>query len=211
MKRIAYVLFGILLGAGITVLGQKESDTASPASGLRKVPPEKLPLAMRPLLTDASEISIGEFLVVHGGPENQRTLAVFPRRGDRPESEAHFPVLVATVDRKKGSFTVNMQDSRGHILSMRDANGDGAADGYEVTLVSGARRITYIDRTMDGLWDLQMEEKLDGANWTAVQTRIRYKDEWLSYLLIDGKPAVRTKEGIRRIEVKDGVVELMNL
>ena len=64
---------------------------------------------------------------------------------------------------------------------------------------------------MDGLWDLQMEEKLDGANWIAVQTRIRYKDEWLPYLLIDGKPAVRTKEGIRRIEVKDGVVELMNL
>lgn len=201
MKNFALVLLGLFLGVGVTGVGQNRSGIDKQAGILRKVAPQNVPEAMRPFLPDASEIQIGDFLVVHGGPADNQRLCVFPK------SKNNFPVML--VESGPGeSFRINMQDSRENVFTMRDRNGDGAADGYDVSIIHGDTRVTNFDRDMNGDWDFTTREKRVGSAWSTPEAKIRYKGEWLPYLLIDGKPAMKTKEGVKRIEVKNGVVEI---
>ena len=78
MKNLAMVLLGLFLGVGVSGFGQNKAGSERRPGTVRKVAPQDIPEAMRPHLPNASEIRIGNFLVIHGGPAKSQRICVFP-------------------------------------------------------------------------------------------------------------------------------------
>ena len=188
------------MAAIAAAIAQSKPQGKKDSPELRKLRPDEVPLPMRPYLPDAAEIELAPFLVVTGGAESQKRLAVFPGGNS-------FPVLLVQAKSTKVD-DISIQDSRGCIFSVRDKNGDGAIDQYSVSFVSGPARLTHVDLTMDGTFDLEVEEELDGVKATVQKARLQYRGSWYPYRVIDGKPHIEMKDGTKRVDIVNGQIEL---